>query len=165
MKSHELTPSKLRERMYWWAQRYLSFRLRSKKEMVDYLIQKADKYLPDRDNQELVDDIIHQLVDETAIDDWKFVDWWVGERMYFKPRSKKLLTIELLQKGVKRDLIDQYFNENTIDDVASAKIIARKKLSKLGPKKTIEFLQRKGFGFHISKEVVEEIEKNDYNTF
>lgn len=75
MKSHELTPSKLRERLYWWAQRYLSFRLRSKKEMVDYLIQKADKYLPDEDNQELVDDIIRQLVDETAVDDWKFVDW------------------------------------------------------------------------------------------
>lgn len=133
--------------------------------MVDYLIQKADKYLPDEDNQELVDDIIRQLVDETAVDDWKFVDWWVGERMYFKPRSKRLLTIELLQKGVKKDLIDQYFDENSINDIAAAKAIARKKLSKLGSKKTIEFLQRKGFGFHTSKEVVEEIEKNDYNTF
>jgi regulatory protein len=131
--------------------RFLSLRNRSEKEMRDYLDKKTQKIT-------IIDNIIDRLKEEGLIDDKKFIAWWVEQRSYFKPKGPFVLKQELLQKGINRDLIDQYFEENKIDELALAKQVLQKKQKTLTKfkkeekfKKAIELLLRRGFSYDLAK--------------
>jgi regulatory protein len=139
--------------------RFLSLRNRTEKEMKDYLNKKIEKFKLDNPDK-FIDLIVQQLKEEDLIDDKKFIAWWVEQRSYFKPKGHFVLKQELLQKGINHELIDQYFEENKIDELTLAKTILQKKVKVLkGLKKeeryqkAISFLVRRGFSFEIANKV------------
>jgi len=140
--------------------RFLSLRNRSEKEIRDYLKKKTAKYkLSEPKN--IIDKVVTALKEEKLIDDKNFITWWVDQRSYFKPKGLFVLKQELLQKGINRDLIDQYFEENKIDELSLAKIALQKKVKVLKElkkeeryQKAISFLVRRGFSFETANKVV-----------
>ena len=138
------------------AYRYLSYRPRSIKEMVDYL-QKKKISTP------LTEKILLKLKKQRYLDDLKFAYWWLDQRARFRPRGKFALTMELREKGLKNDLIKSVLTEKVSEEELALKA-ARKKIKsyrrfdkKEKKKKLKSFLARQGFGWPAIKIALEAV--------
>lgn len=144
------------------AYHFLKFRLRTEKELRDYLIRKKAP-------ADLIEKIINKLKKSKFINDKEFIKWWVDQRSYFKPKGRFVLKQELLRKGIAKDLIDDFFEnyENNDEDGLAIKALEKKRpsLERLGEKeryqKAINFLLRRGFSFDSAKKAFEILWKKD----
>lgn len=145
------------DRYYNLSLRFLSYRPRSEKELVDYLKKKKiDEVIQKK--------IIDKLKSYNFIDDTAFAKFWTEQRIKFKHKPLRVIEYELKQKGIDRSLIDEVFSEFSDKkslDLASAKKLAEKKLDfyrNLDPKKrnekAVNYLLRKGFSYDIVKKVL-----------
>lgn len=144
--------------------RYLSYRPRSEREMIRYLATKAKKNK--KIDEKIINAVIFSLKQQKLINDDKFVAWWVETRSYFRPKGTYALRAELLAKGISKDTIDKYFEEEKIDEPELAKKVLLKKERILGGlnseerfKKSISLLLRRGFPYSIAKKAFEEFNK------
>lgn len=135
--------------------RFAILRPRSEKEINDWF--KKHKV-----HKSLHKGLFNRLKRLELIDDRKFAQWWIEQRTAFRPRGKRALSVELRQKGIDRDLINQILSEVKIDEQKIARQLLKKKkykwerLGKLkARKKMSEFLARKGFSWTIIKEVID----------
>lgn len=135
------------------ALRFLSFRPRSEKEVRDFFNKK-------KVDPQIIEKIINFLKEKNFINDQKFVAWWIEQRTTFKPRSLRLIKMELQQKGIADELIEFPISN---DKEQAIKLIERKIekykdlpkyeiYQKLGP-----FLARKGFNYDTIKASIDEI--------
>ena len=85
--------------------RFSTLRPRSEKELKGWL-KKYKVHLS------LHNDLFNRLKHLDLLNDNKFAQWWVEQRMEFSPRGKRALIAELRQKGINRDLIIQLVNES-----------------------------------------------------
>lgn len=145
---------------------FLKFRPRSEKEIRDYLYKKVAKTHWSRGD---VDKIIENLKEQELIDDGKFVEWFIRQRMTLKPKGERVLRRELLQKGIDEELIDKYFFQNVVDEEALARQILEvrwprfKNLdSRKRFEKAVSFLGRRGFGFDVIKKTVKKLENESF---
>jgi len=150
------------QRLLDFAYFYLKFRPRTKKEIVDYLNKKSQKY---HFNQEIIDKVINKLQEEDLINDNKFIDWFVDQRNRTKPKSRFALTTELIRFGVHKDLIDEYFSNSSQDETSLAHqaLVKRwRQFSQLPKDKRFQkaagFLTRRGFNFEIIRKVIDKLE-------
>ncbi len=142
----------------------ISRRPRSEKEVRDYIYQKfregkfeiEDVYWGD-----VIEEVISDLKKYDLINDEKFAEWYVRNRKDFKPRGKSLLSQELNQKGVSKNIITQVLAYDDDVDLNLARSLTEKKLRTLDrfseekrKEKLIAFLQRKGFGWSIIKKII-----------
>jgi len=139
--------------------RYLSFRPRSTEEIKQYLNQQE----AGKRTQSL---IIEKLIDQKLIDDETFARWWTDQRRKFRNQGEKLTRIELINKGIERDLIDKIFAENPVNEDVLIEELIRKKLPKLGrlplperKKKLYGFLLRRGYGWGEIRTIVDKMLK------
>ncbi len=95
------------------ALRYLSYRARSEAEMRKYL---SDKGFSDHVSQTVID----RLKDERLINDPRFAQDWIDNRVSFRPRSQTQLRFELRNKGLSEDLIEDALQEADLDDIELA---------------------------------------------
>ena len=140
---------------YALALRYLGVRVRSRRELTDYLARKGCE------SQES-DAALERLEGIGLVDDLRFAQAWIADRMAVRPRSRMRLSQELAAKGVARDIVDIALQElepekevNTLKD-----LIIRKQRSGgyTDPKKLIGYLQRQGYRWDLIKEALQEIE-------
>src|SRR3989344_3020248 len=152
------------EKFYNKALKFLSYRPRSEKEIRDYLKIKNQKSKIKNDDK-VIESIISKLKEYKFLNDEEFVKWWIEQRTTFKPRSLKLIKIELGQKGIDKDLIDQVIDDLrlTIDDLESAKKLIEKRLPRYKNlsrdekfQKIARYLASKGFNYDIIKEIVKD---------
>lgn len=145
---------------------YLKFRARTKKEVKDYLSKKSQKfsYL----SPEIIDQVLIDLEEEGVIDDKAFVIWFIDQRLRSKPKGEIALRQELSRMGIAKDLLDDYFQQNPIDqEVEAGKAIARRwsLYSHLDKRKRFEkaanFLLRRGFSFDVIKKTIAEREEKE----
>ena len=143
--------------------RFSTLRPRSEKELKGWL-KKYKVHLS------LHNDLFNRLKHLDLLNDNKFAQWWVEQRMEFSPRGKRALIAELRQKGINRDLIIQLVNESVSqgdEEKTARKLLQKKKykwerLQKLEAKKKMsEFLARKGFGWEVIKNAIDDIFKKD----
>lgn len=144
------------------ALRFLSFRPRSQKEILDFLAKKQA-------GTETEKMIMGKLKDLGMVNDLEFAKWWVEQRAIFKPAGKKLLSFELRQKGVPKKIIEQVLAEGEpLDELAVASQLLEKRkrrwenlpLDKL-KKKAFEFLMQRGFDYEVVKEAVAKLGKKE----
>ncbi len=141
--------------------RFATLRPRSEKEINIWL----RKY---KVHQSIISDLFNKLKRLKLLDDKKFAEWWVEQRMNFRPKSKRIINYELRSKGINKNIIEDVLSEVKIDEVKIAKEMLAKKIYKWeklpkfeARKKMGEFLGRKGFGWDTIKKVTNEfIEKN-----
>ncbi len=122
---------------------YLSYRPRSESELRERLRQRGS----DGDSVEAV---ITRLKEQGLVNDMAFAQFWKDNRESFSPRSRWLTRLELRQKGVANDIIDQVVE--AIDDDDSAYRAALSKSRSLpqsdypGFRRRLgEYLKRRGF--------------------
>ncbi len=144
---------------------YLKFRPRSKKEMVDYLAKKAKRY---HLREELVKGALEELVELGLIDDVKFIEWFVEQRSFLKPKAVFLMKSRLSQYGVPKEIVDEYFTANEFDEVALAKqaVLYRwKQWMGLEKRerflKVAAFLSRRGFRYDTIKNAIAKLEEKE----
>ena len=146
-------------KFYNKALKFLSYRPRSEKEIRDKLKKK-------KASEETINKIILRLKENNFINDEEFVRWWIEQRTNFKPRSLRLIKMELKQKGIGQELIEETIVHlpSTIDDLESAKKLIEKRLPRYKNlsreekfQKIARFLSSKGFSYDIIKEIFKEI--------
>ncbi len=148
-------------RLLNFAYRYLSYRMRTEQEIKMYLFQKAEqKHIPSH----FIDKTIDQLKEEGYINDTAYIQEFIHSRSSSKPKSEFVLSMELRQKGVSKDLIDTYFEANPLNEKFLAKKALQSKWSRYSAysseertKKAIQFLLRRGFTYDIIKKTIEEL--------
>ena len=144
------------EKFYNKALEFLSYRQRSEKEVRDKL--KTKNVEP-----EIIDKIIAKLKEKKFINDQEFARMFSESRLRFKPRSMRLIKLELKQKGIDSETVDdlQLTNDN---DLESAKKLVEKRIERLKtlPKQEIyqklgRYLASKGFNWDTIKKAIDEI--------
>lgn len=80
--------------------RYLGYRARSQKEMENYLQGKGFC-------QDIIERTIDKLESYGYIDDRAFAGDWVRGRMKSKPMGKAMIKMELIQKGIAEEIIEE----------------------------------------------------------
>lgn len=143
--------------------KFLSFRPRSVKEIEQYLTKKQA-------GEETQKMILQKLSLLNFIDDSAFAKWWIEQRSNFSPRGIALLKMELRQKGICREIIDEVIhnNEQPIDEKNEAIKLAEKKFKMVknlplneAKTKLYGFLARRGFSYTVIEEVIDNLLKRE----
>jgi regulatory protein len=153
--------------LLFWAYRYIKYRLRTVKEMQEYLMKKAGTY---GFSDERVYEALKYLIDEKYLDDCVFTEEFIGSRIRFKPKGEYALRIELRQKGVSDEIVDEYFQNHAFSEQQLAHESLKKawrrysRLPSLERKtKATSYLMRRGFGYSAIQKAIEEMEAAEYN--
>jgi regulatory protein len=135
--------------------RYLSYRPRSELEVRERLKRRGF-------NGDGIEVVIANLKERGLINDMDFARFWKENRGSFRPCSQWLVRLELKQKGVAEDIIDQVVN--TIDNEDSAHRAALSKARSLPQSDYQDFrrrlggyLKRRGFGYEVANYTVERV--------
>lgn len=135
---------------YDLALKYLSYRMRSEREIGDYLARKGYGAEAGR--------VVERLRDMRLLDDRAFAAAWVAERQTLRSRSKRMLEQELMQKGVAREVIQGVLAEMSVEeqDKTLDDLIARKRrLSQYqDQEKLMAYLARQGFTYEQIKKAL-----------
>lgn len=129
---------------YTMALRLLARRPRSRYELQTYLERKQLTATS-------VTEIVHKLEAQGLIDDREFARLWVDNRNLLKPRSRRALQAELMQKRVGKDIIadqlDQIGEETEINNLTTL-IEKKKKNPRYADRRILtEYLSRQGFSY------------------
>ena len=105
---------------------------------------------------ELSEMIIERLSQRGYLDDKRFAEWYVENRFVKKGISQRRLKMELMKKGIARDVIDEVIGGR--DDEEELRKMIDKKRAKYTPEKLIAYLVRQGFPYDLVRKLVDEIE-------
>lgn len=143
------------DKAYGLALRYVAIRQRSEWEMQDYFRRKQI-------DQEAAGQIIQRLRSLGLVDDAAFARAWVNNRRLLKNVSKRRLKLELQQKRVPSEVMDQVLAEDETDDRQSLRELIGKKRSRYSDKqKFMQYLARQGFSYDDIKTTLDEAENQD----
>lgn len=155
------------EKFYNSTLRFLSYRPRSEKELRDKLKSK-------KASSEIVEKVIAKLKEQKFINDEEFARWWIESRTRFKPRSLRLIKLELRQKGISQDTTEKVINDLRFtinDDLEQAKELIKKRIERFRNLSKQEiyqklggFLARRGFDWETIKQVIDELIFKEYTT-
>lgn len=147
------------KKAYLLAINYLSYRMRSEKEMRDYLYKK--EVAPP-----WIHDIIQQLLEDKYLDDTAFTNMFIRDRMHQTSKGPLVIKRELKEKGVTQKVIDicitQYKIEDQIDKGLKWLEKEFKKKSSDAHHKRMEKLKiklhQKGYTFDVIAQIFENFE-------
>ena len=141
---------------------YLKFRPRTEKEIIDYLHKHSVKF---KFSEEDISSALERLRELRFVNDKDFIAWYVEQRQRGKPKGKPVLAQELARKGVPRDIIQEYFEDNPQDEEKQAYEALSKKWNsyrRFDPKerqqKATNYLLRRGFSYSTIKNAVARME-------
>lgn len=151
----QLTQQYHASKCYNSALRYLALRPRSTKETLDYLVGRKGY------NDEVVQVAVQKLQSQNYLDDASFAQLWVENRMKLRPRPKGVLRLELVKKGIEKDIIEQVLIG--IDDDAQIDALKQIILQKSSQtkyqdtKKMTQLLVSRGYSYGLIKKAFEQI--------
>lgn len=139
------------------AVQFISFRPRSEREVRNRLRKRGYS-----------DPAIEIAVEKSRgwgyLNDESFAEFWVENRLRHRPRGARMLSQELRQKGVDRNVIDAVIEESDIDEHGAALELARKRaprLANLEPdvqkRRLSQYLARRGYGWDVIRPVLDEV--------
>ena len=154
-KIEQLQAEDARERAFQQAILFLSYRARSESEIRQNLRK-----------HEIPEPVIEQTLDRLRqgglANDDQFARAWVENRSTFRPRSRRLMAMELRQKGLKDEAVSSAIAE--VNDEVLAYEAAQKKVARYKDlewnefrKKLSDFLARRGFSYSVIAPVVTRI--------
>lgn len=155
----------IKARNYVW--RLIKERLRSEQEIRQRLNFK--KYKPP-----VIEKTVSYFKDLDYINDVEFAQAWVNSRLR-KPLGLKAIAVELKQKGISKEIIDELIEKKrrSVDERAVARELAQKYLNKSRGRKELPekmrlklyaYLLRRGFSSDVVTGVLQQLNKkcNDF---
>ena len=101
------------------------------------------------ENEELVEDSIQYFKELNYINDYEYIERSIKEFIALKKMSIKEVKYKIYQKGINKDLLDEYiYNNKDIllqFEISSAKSIISKKLRDMEENEIKNFLLKKGY--------------------
>ena len=151
-KIERLQAEDARERALQQAMLFLSYRPRSESEIRQNLRKHEIA-------ESVIEQTIERLRQSGLANDDQFARAWVENRNTFRPRSRRMMAMELHQKGLEDEAVSSAI-EN-VDDEALAYEAARKRAGRLNAlewsefrRKLSEFLARRGFSYSVIAPIV-----------
>jgi regulatory protein len=146
---------------------FISYRPRSEKEIRQKLSFKGY-------DENTVEAVINRLCDNGLLGDEEFAKLWIENRTAFRPKSRRNLVVELLEKGLADEVIKDAVQNANIDEEALAEKSARYYIRRLYGFEQRKFFQRlngylfrKGFSFDIIPPITlklwTEMKSNEYD--
>ena len=135
------------------AVKYLSLKLRTEKEVRQKL--RGDGY--DAGN---IEKVVEELKTIGYINNRLYAQKYVFDRSKLKPKSKKLLKLELQSRGIPADVADEVLGDWNVDEAIVAAELARRKFGKYDLtdeavlKKVYMFLHHRGYNHDLIDDVV-----------
>jgi regulatory protein len=133
---------------------FLSYRPRSEMETRERLKKRGYE-------EGDIEQVIVQLKRLSLLDDTAFATFWKENRTSFNPRGQRMLKMELLHKGVGREIIDETIGD--IDETENAYRSAKSKVKTLlvtdyqvFRRRLGAYLQRRGFSYPVINKVVKQ---------
>lgn len=149
------------EKLYARALRFLAKRPRSEKEIIDNLKKKnaSDKQITL---------IITELREYKFLNDEDFAKWWIEQRKILKPIGWRVLELELKQKGIAKEIIEELRfkmqDSRKETELETAMKLAEKRFKRLQGASKDEvyrkiggFLARRGFAMDTIKAVIDQL--------
>ncbi len=137
--------------------RFLSYRMRSEKEVRDKLKSKGFA-------KDIIEKVIEDLKRVSLLDDYEFASAWIRDRLSNNPRGKALLKQELYKKGIKQEIIEKTLKEYLADEARElglAKKLLDKRIKRyenlepnVAKRRMSDFLLRRGFSYDIVKQAI-----------
>lgn len=168
----------MEDALYTRVLQYLNIRPRSEKEIRDYIAKqlakpKVAKYIQE-DFGVLTTRLVNRLKTAKFLDDLQFALWFIRSRTTFKPKGKRLISLELQQKGLGKELVEQAFiaydaeqiahQEDERDEVSLAKTLLEKKRRKFESmdkqerfNKAGSMLARRGFDLDTIMQAIDSV--------
>ncbi len=150
----------LNEKALAYSFRLLKIRLRSARELRDKLILRGY-------NASDVEAILAYLIDSGEVNDQFFAKCWVEDRMNLNPKALLALSIELKERGISKDIIDntllkllkEYDFSKLAFELAKERLATFEKSidSQIAKRRIFDYLSRKGFETSIIDEVLGEL--------
>jgi regulatory protein len=154
-KIEQLQAEDARERAFQQAMLFLSYRARSESEIRQNLRKHE---IP----EPVIEQTLERLRQGGLANDDQFARAWVENRTAFRPRSRRLMAMELRQKGLNDEAVSSAIAD--VDDKALAYEAAQKKVARYKDlewnefrKKLSDFLARRGFSYSVVAPVVTRI--------
>ena len=151
-KIEQLQVEDARERALQQAMLFLSYRARSESEIRQNLIKHE---IP----ESVIELTLDRLRQDGLANDNEFAETWVENRSTFRPRSRRMLAMELRQKGLDDESMQSALKN--VDDEPLAYEAAKKRAVRFKDlewnefrKKLSEFLARRGFPYSVIAPVV-----------
>lgn len=138
-------------KLYQRALEWVLVRPRSQREVNDYLYKKIFEKKLDKN---YIDRIIEKLKDKKYLDDHKFAEYYVENRFVKKGVSLKRLKMELMKKGVSKEIIEEVLADSDRNDEEELKKMIAKKRAKYDDEKLTAYLVRQGFQYDLVRESV-----------
>lgn len=131
---------------------YLAIRPRSAWEIKTYLERKHSP-------APLIESILNKLSELRLIDDTAFARSWVESRRLLKPISRRRLRLELRQKYVPDEIIQEVLGEDEVSDQDTLRdLIARKRKQTRyqDTTKLMQYLARQGYSYNDIKSALQD---------
>jgi regulatory protein len=151
-KIEQLQAEDARERAYQQAMLFLSYRARSESEIRQNLRKHE---IP----EPVIEQTLERLRQDGLANDNQFARAWVENRSAFRPRSRRMIAMELRQKGLDDEAVSSAVA--SLDDEALAYEAAQKKVTRYKGlewnefrKKMSDYLARRGFSYSVVAPVV-----------
>jgi len=148
----ELKAQDQKEQALQRALNLISYRPRSEAEVRNNLTKHQ---IP----EDITTAVIARLRETGILNDQQFAEAWVDNRATFRPRSKLALRMELKQKGIDEDIIEETLA--SVKDEEQAFEAGQKKARQLRDadeqefkRKLFGFLARRGFNYEVASSVV-----------
>ncbi len=129
----------------------ISYRRRSRHELQEYFRRK------DVDD-ELSSKVIERLETIGLIDDRGFAAAWIADRQLLRPRSTRMLQVELMKKGISRDDIKEALAtiepDSEITQLMQLIETKRRQSRFHDSQKLMGFLARQGYGYDAIKKAL-----------
>lgn len=139
----------------------ISYRPRSEAEVRNNL----KKY---QISEETTTEVIARLRETGILNDQQFAETWIENRAAFRPRSKLALRLELKQKGIDEEIVEETLA--SVNDEEQAYEAGQKKAHQFRTleeqafkRKLLGFLARRGFSYEIASPVVKKLWEENKN--
>jgi regulatory protein len=140
------------------ALRFLGYRPRSRQEMERYLQGKGYE-------NSLIRTVLERLEADKLLNDSEFASQWIENRQVFRPRSQRMMKMELRRKGLSDGVIEDAFLKAGLQELELALAAGRKLMGHYQKLKPLEFrrklaaaLQRRGFSYDTVKECLNQLQ-------
>ena len=140
-----------------------------KTKMLKYIMykkrteQEVRRKFSNIEDEDLLDDVIEDLKENGYINDDSYIERAVSEFVNLNNLSLKELKYKLMNKGLKKDLIEDYFYNHSEEleqyEINSAKNIILKKSNNSEEQEIIEHLLKKGYKIDLVRRAMEELEE------
>jgi regulatory protein len=160
-KIEQLQVEDARERAFQQSMLFLSYRARSESEIRQNLRKHE---IP----ESVIDLTLDRLRQDGLANDDEFAQTWVENRSTFRPRSRRMLALELRQKGLDDESMQSALKN--VDDEPLAYEAAKKRATRFKDlewsefrKKLSDFLARRGFSYAVIAPVVSRVWNEMHN--